>query len=59
MSTCYALLGFLEKIPTGSELKGFESRCEQLAVEGFAFSQVGTLNNWNFAFYANTVCANI
>ena len=43
MSTCYALLGFLERIPTGSALKGFETRCEQLAVEGFAFSQVGSL----------------
>ena len=43
MSTCYALLGFLERIPTGSALKGFETRCEQLAVEGFAFSEVGSL----------------
>ena len=43
MSTGYVLLAFLEKISTGSELKGVESRCEQLAVEALAFSKVGAL----------------
>merc|ERR1719498_1860832 len=41
MSTCYALLAFLDKIPTEAEsLKAFETRCETLAIEGFAFSKM-------------------
>ena len=38
MSVCYALLGFMEKIPPEQEkLRAFETRCEKLAIDGFAF----------------------
>ena len=41
MSICYALLCFLDKVPEdAAELKKFETKCEDLAIEGFAFSKV-------------------
>ena len=37
MSACYSFLAFLGQIPEDpSKLKMFESRCEQLAIEGCA-----------------------
>lgn len=46
MSVCYALLGFMERIPVEQEkLRAFETRCETLAINGFAFKAMNKEDN--------------